>query len=83
MDKVLNTQIRKLCRVTKGVDERIDDDFRLQPHGENEWMGKKVYVGKFAGSPSVGWPQKRWINTMKDCLKKKKFECQSSEENWV
>ena len=24
MDKVLNAQIRQLCRVTKGVDEKID-----------------------------------------------------------
>ena len=25
MDRVLNTQIRELCRVKKGLDERIDE----------------------------------------------------------
>ena len=26
MDKVLNTRIKELCAVSKGVDERIDED---------------------------------------------------------
>ena len=32
MDKVLNAQIRQLCRVTKGVDEKIDE-------GVLQWFG--------------------------------------------
>ena len=37
---------------------------------ENERIAKRVYIGEFAGSHSVGWPRKRWIDAMKDCLKK-------------
>ena len=36
---------------------------------ENHRIAKRVYVGKCAASRSVGRPQKRWIDTMKDCLK--------------
>ena len=31
----------------------------------------RVYVRECAGSRSVGRPQKRWIDTMKECLKKR------------
>ena len=70
MDRVLNIQIRQLCRVTKGVDERINEGV-LQWFGhlermENDRFAKRVYVGEFAGKL---W--KRWIvDTMKECLKK-------------
>ena len=37
---------------------------------DNDRIAKGVYVGECAGSHSVGRPQKRWIDTMKDCLKK-------------
>ena len=37
---------------------------------ENDGIPKRVYVGEFAGSHSVGRPQKRWIDTMKVCLKR-------------
>ena len=42
----------------KGLDERIDR------------IIKRVYVEECAGSCSVGRPWKRWINTVKECLKK-------------
>ena len=32
-----------------------------------------------AGSHSVGRPQKRWIDTMKEYLRKKRFRCQARE----
>ena len=32
---------------------------------------KRVYVGECAGSHSVGRPEKRWIGTVKECLKKR------------
>ena len=32
---------------------------------------KRVYVGECAGSCSVGRLRKRWIDTMKDCLRKR------------
>ena len=38
--------------------------------GKNR-IAKSVYVGEFAGSCSVGRPWKRWIDTVKDCLKKR------------
>ena len=33
-------------------------------------IAKRIYVGEFAGSPSIGRLQKGWIDTMKECLKK-------------
>ena len=38
---------------------------------ENDRYAKRVYIGECAGSCSVGRPRKRWIDTMKDCLKKR------------
>ena len=34
-------------------------------------IANKVYVEECAGSGSSGIPQKRWNNTVKDCLKKR------------
>ena len=36
---------------------------------EKERFAKKVYVGECVGSRSLGRPRKRWIDTMKVCLK--------------
>ena len=38
---------------------------------ENDRIDKRVYVGERAGSCSAGRPRKRWIDTVKDCLKKR------------
>ena len=38
---------------------------------ENNKIAKRVYVGVCAGSCSVGRPRKRWIDTVKECLKKR------------
>ena len=38
---------------------------------ENNRIAKRVYVGKCAGSRSVGRLWKRRINIVKDCLKKR------------
>ena len=38
---------------------------------ENDRIAKRVYVGECAGSHSVGRPRKRWIDTVKDCLRKR------------
>ena len=38
---------------------------------EDDRIAKRVYVGECAGSCSVGRSRKRWIDTMKDCLKKR------------
>ena len=44
--------------MTKSIDENIDE-------GVLRWFG---HVGECAGSRS---PRKRWIDTVKDCLKKR------------
>ena len=37
---------------------------------ENDRIDKRVYVGENAGRCSVGRPRKRWIETVKEYLKK-------------
>ena len=75
MDKVTNTRIRELCGVTKGVDERIDEGvlrwFGHVEKMENVRIVKRVYVWECTGCCSVGRPRKRWIDTLKDCLRKR------------
>ena len=67
VDKIPNARIRQLCGVTKVVDERIDGSAI-----ENDGIAKKVYAGECARSHPVGRPRMRWIDTVKDCLKKKR-----------
>ena len=38
---------------------------------EKGMIAKRVYVGESAGICSVGRLRKRWIDTMKECLKKR------------
>ena len=62
----------------KGVDERIDKDV-LQWFGhvermEKEKIARRVYVGECADSHSLGRPRKRWIDTVKDCLRKRSLD---------
>ena len=72
---VPNTQIRELCGVKKGLDEMIDEGilrwFGHVERMERDRIAKRVYVGECAGSHSVGRLWKRWIDTMKECLKKR------------
>ena len=75
MGKVSNARIRDLLQVTKEVGQRIGEGvlrwFGHVERIENDRLAKRVYVGEHAGSRSVGRPQKRWIDTVKDCLKKR------------
>ena len=75
MDIVQNARIRKLCGVTKRLDETIDEGVLLWfghvERMENDRIVKRVYVGKCAGSRSVGITRKRWIATVMDCLRKR------------
>ena len=80
MGRVANAEIRKLCGMTKGVDERIEDCV-LQWLGHVERMEndkiaktKRAYIGECAECFSVGRLQKRWIDTMKDCLRKRSLD---------
>ena len=74
MDRVPNTYIRKLCGVTKRVDERIKEGVLLWfghvERRKRDRIAKRVYVGECAGSQLVGRPRKRSIDTVKDCLRK-------------
>ena len=74
MDKILNAQIRDLCRV-KVVVERINEGvlgcFSNMKRMENYRIAKRVYVGICVGCRSLGRLQKRWIDTMKGYLKKR------------
>ena len=38
---------------------------------ERDGIAKRIYVGECAGSRSVGRPQKRWLDTVKERLKKR------------
>ena len=59
----------------KGLDERIDVAvLRCFGHVERDGIAKRVYLGECAGSCSVGRLRKRWIDTMKKCLKKRDLD---------
>ena len=42
---------------------------------------KRVYVGEWVGSHSMGRPPKRWTDALKEYLRKKRFGCQAREDN--
>ena len=75
MAMVPNARIRVLCGLKKGLDERIDEGvlrwFGHVERMERDRVAKRVYVRVCARSRSVGRPRKRWIDTVKDCLKKR------------
>ena len=64
-----------LCRVTKGVDKMIEEGvfwwFGHVEKMEKERIAKRFYVGECTGSHSVGRLRERWIDSVKDCFKKK------------
>ena len=43
-------------------------------------IAKRVYVGVCAGNYSVGRPGKRWIDIMKECLKKRSLDVKQAGE---
>ena len=49
---------------------------------EDDSIAKRVNVGECAGSRSVGRPRKRWIDTVKDCLRKKKVWMSGKQGEW-
>ena len=58
----------------KGLDERSDEAlFRWFGHlarMERYRIAKRIYVGECAGTRSVDMSRKRWIDTVKEYLKK-------------
>ena len=75
MDRVPNARVSELCGANKGLDERIDEGvlrwFANVEGMERGMIAKRVYVGEFAGGRSAGRPRQRWLNTVKECLKKR------------
>ena len=75
MDRVPNARTRELGGVTKVVDECIDEGvlwwFSHVERMENGRIVKRVYMGECACSRSVGRAWKRWIDTVKECLRKR------------
>ena len=48
---------------------------------ENGRIAQRVYVGECAGSRSVGRLRKRWMDTLKECIRKRGLDYQASKEN--
>ena len=75
MDRVPNARIKELCGVKKWLDGRINEGvlrwFGHVVRMERNMTAKRVYAGECAGSRSVGRPRKRWIDTVKECLRKR------------
>ena len=71
MDRIPNSRIKELCRAKKDLGERINEGvIRLFGHAErveDDRFAKRVYVGEYSGSRSVGRQRKRWIDIVKDC----------------
>ena len=67
----------------KELDERIDEGalrwFGSVERMEKDKISKRVYVGECAGSRSLGRPRKRWIDTVKDCLRKRIFDVRQAK----
>ena len=83
MDRIPNARIRELCGVRKGLHERIDESvlrwFGHVERMERDRIAKRVYVGECAGSRSEGRPRKRWIDTVKECLKKRGLDIRQAK----
>ena len=64
--------------MTKEEDKNIDEDvlqwFSHIERMENDRIAKRVYVGECAVSRLVGRSRKRWIDTVKNFLKKMKLD---------
>ena len=60
------------------LDERIDEGvlrwFSHVERKERDRIGKRVYVGECAATRSVGRTRKRWIDSVKECLKKRMLD---------
>ena len=45
---------------------------------ERDRIAKRVYLGECAGSRSLGRPRRRWIDTVKECLKRRELDVRQS-----
>ena len=71
----MHIYIRELCGVKKGLNEKIDKGvlrwFGNVERMESDRIAKSIYVGVYAGTHSMGRPWKRWIDSVKECLRKR------------
>ena len=85
VDRVPNALIKELCILKKELDERIYEGrlrcFRSAETMERDRTAQRVYVGYCAGIRSVGRPRKRWINTVKESLKKRGLDVRQARRN--
>ena len=49
---------------------------------ENDKIVKRVYVGECAGSRSVVRQRKRWIDIIKECLRKRGLDVRQARGIW-
>ena len=72
IDRVPNPQIREFCGLKKSLDESIDEGvLQWFRNLERDRTAKRVYIGECASSRLVGRLKKRWIDTVKECFKKR------------
>ena len=64
------TNKKVLCSDERGGRKDLINVFSGDSALLTEWIAKRVYMGEFSGSRSVGRRRKRWIDTLKNCLKK-------------
>ena len=71
----------------KGLHERIDEGvlrwFGHVERIERDGVAKRVCVGECAGSHSAGGPRKRWLDIVKECLKKRAMRMVQDRSEWV
>ena len=86
MDRVPNALIREFCAVLKGVMKRLtkvfSDGLAILKECGMYRVAKRVYVGECVGSRLVVRSRKMRIESVNNCLKKKKkcFECWASQK---
>ena len=69
--------------IDEGVNDKTDEGvlrlFGLVERIESDRSARRVYVGECTGSRSVGRPQKRWILSVKESLKKRSVDVRQVE----
>ena len=68
--------------MTEKEEERMRDKgvLRWFGHGERDRIAKRVYEEECAGSRSVGSPRKRWIYTVKECIRKRGLDVRQARK---
>ena len=75
LDKVRNEKIREVYGIRKGVNEVITENL-LRWYGHVKRMDadrvvKRVYVSECRGARIRGRPRKRWIESVRECLRER------------